>query len=368
MTEGLRRLTDAGVSVWLDDLNRSRLTSGGLAELIANRRVTGVTTNPTIFAAALADADSYDGQLRELAEGGADTAEAVTALTVADVTAACDLFAPVHAATGGLDGRVSLEVDPTLAEDGPATAAAARRLADLVDRPNLLVKIPATRAGLPAIEDTLAAGIAVNVTLIFSADRYIEVLDAWATGCERALDAGVPAADLVSVASFFVSRVDTAVDAALAGIGSAEARDLQGRAAVANARIAHARFREFAAGDRARALAAAGVGLQRPLWASTGVKNPAYPSTKYVAELVTPGTVNTMPETTLDAVAAAAEPMTEQVVARHAEAVADFDRLAAVGVDLGAILADLEAAGVATFIESWQTLLAAVTTGLQERR
>ncbi len=361
----LAALADAGVSIWLDDLSRARLESGGLAALIRDRHVTGVTTNPTIFAKALAQAGPYAAQLRDLAVRGVGVEEAVRALTTYDVRWACDVLAGVAAASDGLDGRVSIEVDPRLARDGAATLAEARALWWAVDRPNLLIKIPATVEGLPAVTACLAEGISVNVTLIFALDRYRAVLDAWLSGLEAAAAAGRDLAGIASVASFFVSRVDTEVDTRLDRIGSPEAAALKGTAAIANARLAHEAFAEVIAGPRWAALAALGARPQRPLWASTGVKDPAYDDTRYVVDLVTSGTVNTMPEATLDAVADHGRVRGDTVAPEHARAHAALAALAAVGIDYADVVAVLEDEGVSKFEDSWGELLESVKRALE---
>ena len=295
MSERLQALADAGVSIWLDDLSRERIETGNLADLVKEKSVVGVTTNPTIFAAAIADGERYDEQVRRLVADGATSDLVIFELTTDDVRAACDVLAPVHQEHPA-DGRVSIEVEPDLAHETEATITSAHTLWRAVDRPNAFIKIPATREGLPAITAAIAEGISVNVTLIFGIDRYRDVMDAYLTGLEHARDAGQDLSKIHSVASFFVSRVDTEVDRRLDEIGSEEALALRGEAAVANARLAYAAYQEVIAGDRWQALAAAGANPQRPLWASTGVKSEAYPDTLYVAELVVANTVNTMPE------------------------------------------------------------------------
>jgi transaldolase len=364
----LHDLRAAGVSVWLDDLSRDRLQSGNLADLVATRGVVGVTTNPTIFHAAITASTTYRDDLVALAASGADAAAAVRHLTVSDVQHACDLLAGVAAASAGVDGRVSLEVDPRLAHDGEATLAQARELWQAVDRPNLMIKIPATLPGLPAVTACLAEGISVNVTLIFSLQRYRAVLEAWLAGVEQRLSAGLPAADVVSVASFFVSRVDTEVDARLDAVGIEPSMGLHGRAALANARLAYQAYEQMLASPRWGALAAAGVRPQRPLWASTGVKNPAYPDTLYVTELVAPDTVNTMPQATLEAVAEHGVVRPGSVVEEYGSARATVDALAAAGIDLDDVTTLLEQQGVQKFATSWGDLLAAVEARLQAAR
>src|SRR3984885_4539749 len=296
-------LTAMGVAVWLDDLSRELLAGGGLQSLVAGRHVVGVTTNPTIFASALSRGDRYDGQLADLAARSADGDTAVLAVTTDDVRTACDVLAPVHAQTAGLDGCVSIEVDPRLSRDAAATAEMARRLWTTVSRDNLYIKIPATQEGLAAITEVISEGISVNVTLIFSLERYRAVMDAYLSGLEQAHAAGQDLTTIRSVASFFVSRVDTEVDARLDRLGTPEAAALKGSAATANARLAYQAHEQLTASDRWLQLTRHGARPQRPLWASTGVKNPASPDTKYVAGLIAPGTVNTMPGATLEAFA-----------------------------------------------------------------
>jgi transaldolase len=357
MADPLEDLSRRGVSVWLDDLSRRRLTSGTLADLVARDHVVGVTTNPTIFAKAIAaGAEEYAGQLDDLRARGAGVEEAVRAMTTDDVRGACDVLRPVHDATDGLDGRVSIEVDPRLAHDTEATIAEARALWQQVDRPNLFVKIPAARHGLPAITACLAEGISINVTLIFSLARYGEVMDAFLDGLEQAREAGHNLASIASVASFFVSRVDTEVDARLDKIGTAAAAALRGRAAIANARVAYQRYEAMTASPRWAALAAAGARPQRPLWASTSVKDPAYPDTRYVTDLVAPGVVNTMPEATLRAVADHGQIPEDSVRGHYQDAQQVLSGLAAVGVDYDDVTAGLEEHGVQVFDASWREL------------
>ena len=365
-TTTLEALTSAGVAVWLDDLSRERLRTGNLADLIRTRQVVGVTTNPTIFAGALAGGDAYDAQLRELAAAGVGTEAAVTAITTDDVRAAADVFKDVYEATDGVDGRVSIEVDPRLARDTDATTEQARTLWARVDRPNIFVKIPGTRAGLPAITQALADGISVNVTLIFSLDRYRDVLDAFQSGLERAHAAGRELAPIGSVASFFVSRVDVAIDAKLDALGTPAAAALRGKAAIANARLAYAVYQESVATDRWARLAALGAHPQRPLWASTGVKDKAYPDTRYVDELVVGGVVNTMPAATLEAVADHGHLRGDTVTGTQQQAARVLADLAAVGIQIDDVTAALEDEGLVKFEKSWQELLATVTDGLAQ--
>jgi transaldolase len=363
MSDRLQALSAAGVSIWLDDLSRERIETGNLADLVANSSVVGVTTNPTIFAGAIADGERYDAQVRGLVEQGKDADEVIFALTTEDVRNACDVLAPVAAATAA-DGRVSIEVEPTLANDTDATIASAKALWAAVDRPNALIKIPATLEGLPAITAAIAEGISVNVTLIFSVERHRAVMDAYLTGLEQAATHGIDLSTIQSVASFFVSRVDTEIDARLEKIGSPEALAARGQAAVANARLAYAAFEEVCASDRWQALAAQGAHPQRPLWASTGVKNPDYSDTLYVTELVVAGTVNTMPEKTLRAFADHGELVPDHggdaVTGRADEAQAVFDRLTELGVDLPDVFEVLETEGVDKFKASWTDLVETV--------
>ncbi|MCA1781292.1 MAG: transaldolase [Dermatophilaceae bacterium] len=362
----LDALADAGVSVWLDDLSRERIESGNLQELIDAKGVVGVTTNPSIFQAALADGEAYTAQLEQLAEVGATVEDAVFVLTTDDVRAACDMFMPLYEATDGVDGRVSIEVDPRLAHDTGATVEAAQVLSSTVDRPNLLVKIPATIAGLPAISQTIAAGISVNVTLIFGLDRYRAVMNAFLTGLEQAREAGLDLHRINSVASFFVSRVDTEVDRRLDEVGTEEARALRGRAGIANARLAYHAFEEVFSTPRWHNLADDGARAQRPLWASTGVKDPDYPDTMYVTELVAPGTVNTMPEKTLDAVIDHGRITGDTVTGAYAEASKLLDDLEQLGIGYTEITDLLEREGVEKFEKSWAELLDGVSTELEK--
>ena len=365
----LAALSAAGVSVWLDDLSRTRLETGNLAELIATRSVVGVTTNPTIFHGAITKGNAYDAQLHELAKQGADVDETVRTLTTDDVRNACDVLAPQAQASAGVDGRVSIEVDPRLAHETDATVAQAIELSKLVDRDNLFIKIPATQAGLPAITRVIAEGISVNVTLIFSVERYEAVIDAYLAGLEAAQAAGHDLSKIHSVASFFVSRVDTEIDAQLEKIGSDAALALRGKAGVANARLAYASYQKvFEGGARWAGLEAAGARVQRPLWASTGVKNPEYSDTLYVTELVAPNTVNTMPEKTIEAVADHGV-VTGDTVTGTAEASQTlFDELSAVGIDIPAVFDKLETEGVDKFEVSWNELLDAITEQLAAAR
>ena len=358
--ERLAALSAAGVSIWLDDLSRERLSSGNLTQLITDSSVVGVTTNPTIFASALANGQAYDAQVRELAARGASTEDAVREVTVADVQQACDLFSGTWEATGGVDGRVSLEVSPLLARDTEATLAEALDLRKTVDRPNLLVKIPATQEGLSAITSALAEGVSINVTLIFSVERYREVMEAYIEGLERASANGQTLSGIASVASFFVSRVDTEIDERLEAIGTDEALALRGKAGIANSRLAYAAFEETFQGPRWAQLAAQGATAQRPLWASTGVKNPDYSDTMYVTELVVGNTVNTMPEKTLLAFADHGEVEGDQVTGTAAQAQELFDALERIAIDLPDAFRTVEIEGVDKFEKSWAELLETV--------
>lgn len=359
MSENLKALSDAGVSIWLDDLSRERIETGNLAELVAAKHVVGVTTNPTIFAGAIADGERYNEQLRQLVADGKGVDEVIFELTTEDVRNACDVLEPVTRSTAH-DGKVSIEVEPDLANDTEGTMASARALWKAVDRPNVLIKIPATLEGLPAITTAIAEGISVNVTLIFGITRYQDVMDAYLSGLEKAHEAGVDLSTIDSVASFFVSRVDSEVDARLEKIGTDEALELRGKAAVANARLAYAAYEEVMASDRWKRLAEAGANPQRPLWASTGVKNPDYSDTMYVTDLVVADTVNTMPEKTLEAVADHGDVQGDKVTGTGDEAGALIERIREVGVDWNEVIEVLETEGVDKFKKSWTELVETV--------
>lgn len=363
-TDSLRQLSAEGVAIWLDDMSRGRLATDGLADLVRDAYVVGVTTNPTIFQKAISDSELYDRQLHDLAVRGVEVEEAVRMVTTFDVRWACDVLRPTYDASDGADGRVSIEVDPRLAHETDRTVAEARQLWWLVDRPNLFIKIPATRAGLPAIAQCLAEGISVNVTLIFSLERYGEVMEAFVDGMERARVAGHDLTNLASVASFFVSRVDTEVDKRLAKVGSPAAKALLGKAAIANARLAYQRHEQVFSTERWGALAGAGARPQRPLWASTGVKDPSYDDTMYVVELVTRGVVNTMPEPTLDAVADHGVVRGDTIRGAYADAQAVFAALAEVGIDMDDVVQVLEDEGVEKFETSWVELLGSTRSEL----
>ncbi|RNL79432.1 transaldolase [Nocardioides marmorisolisilvae] len=364
MSDRLKKLSEAGVSIWLDDLSRERLETGNLADLVKNSSVVGVTTNPSIFQAALADGERYDDQVRSLAADGADVDRTVFELTTTDVRDACDVMRPVFDATDGVDGRVSIEVSPDLAHDTDATIAEAKRLWDAVDRPNAYIKIPGTPEGWPAITATVAQGIDVNVTLIFGLDQYRGVMEAFIAGIEQAQANGHDIAKIHSVASFFVSRVDTEIDARLEKSGADKA--LFGRAGVANARLAFEMFEEFFGTERWASLEQAGARRQRPLWASTGVKNPDYDDTMYVIDLVVEDTVNTMPEKTLDAVADHGEVKGDQVRPFYADAHRTMDELAAAGIDYDDVIDVLIREGVEKFVKAWNELLGTVEASLAQ--
>jgi transaldolase len=362
MANALHDLAGAGVAVWLDDLSRTRIHSGSLARMVEAGEIVGITTNPTIFAKAIGSGSGYEDQLRDLALRGTSIGETLRLLTAWDVRAACDILRPAYERSGGRDGRVSIEVDPRIAEDAERTAAEARGLWWLVDRPNLFIKIPATLAGLPAITETLAAGISVNVTLIFSVERYKAVQEAFLKGLEQRAAAGGSLHGIESVASFFVSRVDTEVDNRL----GQKTPQLHGQAAVANSRLAYEAYEQMIQTERWQALAAKGARPQRVLWASTGVKNPAYPDTKYVVDLVAKDTVNTMPEATLKAVADHGEVRGDTIRDGYAAARKTMENLRNAGVDVADVAAVLEKHGVEAFEKSWEELIASVTQQIEK--
>jgi transaldolase len=366
MTDRLKELVDAGVSIWLDDLSRQRLTSGNLEGMIHDQHVSGVTTNPTIFAKAISDADAYAEQVARLAAEGVSTDEAIRVITTGDVRDAADLFKPVYDDTDGVDGRVSIEVEPGLARDTGKTINQAKELWEIVGRENVFIKIPATKEGIPAITATLAEGISVNVTLIFSLDRYKAVADAFLTGVEKAIDNGHDVTKLGSVASFFVSRVDTEVDKRLDAIGTDQAKALKGKAAIANARLAFELYEEIFATDRWREIETVGAKPQRPLWASTGVKDPSYKDTMYVEELVTSGVVNTMPQATIDAFADHGEVKGDTVRGTYDEARKVISDLEGLGISYDQVVQVLEDEGVSKFEASWTELQDTVTSALKK--
>jgi transaldolase len=360
MSDALAALDAQGVSIWLDDISRDRLRSGNLQELIDDKHVVGVTSNPTIFQKALEKGDAYDDQLRDLKTREIAIDGVIRYLMAYDIRWACDVLRPVYDRTGGQDGRVSIEVDPRLAHETARTTAEAKGLWWLVDRPNVMIKIPAMEEGLQSITEATAEGINVNVTLIFGLDRYNQVMDAYLTGLERAREHGRDLSMIRSVASFFVSRVDTEVDKRLDKIGTAEAQALRGKAAVANARLAYERYETVIASDRWQALAAVGANVQRPLWASTGVKDPAYDDTMYVAELVAPDTVNTMPEATLNAADDHGAISGNTIAGTYDAARKVIDDLAALGIGYDDVIEVLEAEGVQKFEDSYAQLAESV--------
>jgi transaldolase len=357
MTDPLADLSGQGVSIWLDDISRDRLHSGNLQQLLDEKHVVGVTSNPTIFQKAMEKGTAYDEQIRDLAARGVSLEEAVRLLTSYDIRWACDVLRPEFDKSQGKDGRVSIEVDPRIANDTVKTTAEAKALWWLVDRPNVLIKIPATEAGLPSIEEATGAGVSVNVTLIFSLDRYDQVMDAYLAGLEAARAAGRDLSTIRSVASFFVSRVDTEIDKRLDKIGTEEAGRLRGKAGIANARLAYQHYEQVFSSPRWKALEAVGANPQRPLWASTGVKDPSYDDTMYVVELVAPNTVNTMPEATLNAVADHGVIRGDRVRGTYAEAQRVLDDLDAVGIGYADVVQLLEVEGVQKFEDAWKQLL-----------
>jgi len=361
MNSRLQALADAGVSIWLDDLSRERLASGNLASLVADSGVVGVTTNPTIFAGALANGERYAEQIASLKASGASVDDAVFELTTTDVQQGCDVLHAVYEATHGVDGRVSIEVEPGAARDTDRTVHLAQKLWDRVNRPNAFIKIPATEEGLPAIAATIAMGISINVTLIFSLERYRGVMDAYLYGLEQAAAEGRDLSAIHSVASFFVSRVDTEVDKRLAADSP-----LRGKAAIANARLAFEAYEEVFGSERFAALAAKGANTQRPLWASTGVKDPAYSDTMYVTELVVSNTVNTMPEKTMQAFADHGELHGDAVRGTYDEARDVIAELEKQGIAYDDVVGILETEGLEKFDASWAELLATVSTELDK--
>ena len=360
MNQRLRDLTAAGVSVWLDDLSRDRIESGNLQELIANFSVRGVTTNPTIFAQALSS-PSYAPAIAAQKAAGSDATGAIFNITTEDVANACEIFEGVYGATNGVDGRVSIEVEPGLAHDAAATISQAKELYAKVGKENVMIKIPATLEGLEAITAVTSAGISVNVTLIFSVERYQAVIDAYMTGIEKALANGVDVSKIHSVASFFVSRVDTEVDKRLEAVGRA---DLKSKAALANARLAYELYDAQFSSPRWAELATKGARIQRPLMASTGVKDPNLPDTLYVTELVAADVVNTMPEKTMMATADHGEIPGNSIVPNIAGAKETMAELAAAGINFAEVTKLLESEGVQKFIDSWQELVDSVSQAL----
>ena len=365
MGNPLEDLSAQDVSIWLDDISRERLRSGNLQELVDTKHVVGVTSNPTIFQKALEKGDAYDEQVRELATRGIAVDGAIRYLMAYDIRWACDVLRPVFDRTSGKDGRVSIEVDPRIAHDTERTTAEAKGLHWLVDRPNVMIKIPATVEGLASITAATAVGINVNVTLIFGLDRYDKVMDAYLTGLEQAKEAGKDLSTIHSVASFCVSRVDTEIDKRLDKLGTDEARDLRGKAGIANARLAYERYEKVVASERWQALKQAGAHEQRPLWASTGVKDPAYDDTMYVVDLVAPNTVNTMPEATLDAVADHGVIRGNAIEGTYDDARSVIDRLNALGIEYDDVIEVLEVEGVQKFEDSYAQLAESVEKSLK---
>lgn len=365
-----KALDAAGVSLWLDDLSRNRIESGDLQTLIDTKTITGVTTNPAIFAKALSNGEAYAAQLSKLGAAGADAQTAVVEMTTDDVRAACDILAPVYEATDGYDGRVSIEVDPRLSRDTEQTVAQALELAQKVGRENVMVKIPGTVEGLPAISRVLAEGISVNVTLIFSLPRYREVVNAWLTGLEGARAHGHDLSKIHSVASFFVSRVDSEIDAQLEALKlpSQDVQQLRGRAGIANARLAYRIFEQMQDTERWRLLESAGARLQRPLWASTGTKNPDYSDTRYVNGLVAQYTVNTLPEDTLNAVADHGEITDSRIPDSYNMDDDHLDDLARAGIDYSEVVTTLEDEGLEKFVDAWNELLTKIQQQLDSHK
>jgi transaldolase len=367
VNERLQQLSEAGVSIWLDDLSRERLETGNLADLVKSSNVVGVTTNPSIFQAALSKGERYDPQIRELAGQGADVHQAIRTITTDDVREGCKVMRPIFDATDGVDGRVSIEVSPGLAHDADATVAEAAELWKTVGEPNLFIKIPGTPEGCTSIAETLGAGISVNVTLIFGLDQYAQVMEAYFAGLEKARENGHDLSTIHSVASFFVSRVDTEIDKRLDATTSGPGTNpsLKGKAGVANARLAFEAFEKFFAGDRWESLEADGARRQRPLWASTGVKNPEYDDTMYVVDLVVEDTVNTMPEKTLEAVADHGEVKGDQVRPFYADAAAHMAALKDAGIDYDDVIEVLIKEGVDKFVTAWDELGETVSEALE---
>lgn len=364
-TTPTQQLSDAGVSIWLDDLSRGRLQTGNLQQLIEQKNVSGVTTNPSIFHAAITAGTDYDAAIAQKAAAGARVEDAVFEITTEDVANACDVFRAIYDSTNGVDGRVSIEVEPDLANDTHGTIARAKALFDAVDRPNVLIKIPATRAGLTAITETIAAGISVNVTLIFSLSRYTAVIDAYLAGLEKAHQAGIDLSTIHSVASFFISRFDLEIDKRLAAIGTPEAAALKGKSGVANAQLAYEVYENAFRTDRAAQLLSVGANRQRPLWASTGVKDPALLDTTYVVELVAPGVVNTLPEKTLDAVFDHGVIAGDTITGSYNTARNLLNAIADQGISYDEVAELLERQGVEKFVASWKELLHAVGNALE---
>lgn len=368
MKSPLAQLSANGVSIWLDDLSRTRIQSGALAELIDSRNVSGVTTNPTIFASSIGKGEGYSAQLLELANSGANAAEAIFEITTRDVADACDVFADVYARSAGFDGRVSIEVEPGLAHETAATVVQAKELFEKVNRENVMIKIPATKAGLAAITEVISNGISVNVTLIFSLQRYREVIAAYQAGIALALANGRDLSKIHSVASFFVSRVDTEIDKRLIAMGSTEALELKSKAALANARLAYEVYEQEFQNQAWSELHAAGANRQRPLMASTGVKDPNLSDTLYVTELVAPALVNTMPEKTMEAVFDHGEIPVNSISAHYESSRNILAQIASLGISYDEVTSLLESEGVEKFVTSWNELVASVESALGELR
>ena len=365
MTTPLQQLSSNGVSIWLDDLSRSRIETGNLASLIESRNVSGVTTNPTIFAGALGKGEGYGPQVQELARAGKSPAEAIFEITTVDVANACDIFQSVYTATAGFDGRVSIEVEPGLANDTAGTVAQAKQLFTKVNRENVMIKIPATKAGLAAITEVIAEGISVNVTLIFSLQRYKEVIAAYIAGITKAKASGLDLSKIHSVASFFVSRVDTEIDKRLEAIGSEQANGLKSKAGLANARLAYQVFEQELSKIEWAELAKSGANKQRPLMASTGVKDPALPDTLYVTELVAPMLVNTMPEKTMEAVFDHGVVPLNSIVEHYEDSKLVLNQLAQIGISYDDVTDQLESEGVEKFNVSWSELVESISDALE---
>ncbi len=355
MSDSLAALSSAGVSIWLDDLSRERLQSGSLEQLIESSHVVGVTTNPSIFSAAISGSDLYKEDILALREDGLSLTDIVTELTTSDVRSACDLFLPIFLESNQVDGRVSIEVDPRLAYDTSESISQGKYLHSLVNRPNLLIKVPATLDGLPAIEELTAQGISVNVTLIFSVDRYIAVMDSYLRGIERRLANGLSVSDVHSVASFFISRIDADIDKRLDAIS--KDHPLRGKAAIANAVLAYEAYLNVVQSQRWQKLAEHGANMQRPLWASTGVKDKSYDSTRYVIELVAANCVNTMPEGTLNEVRSHGVVRGDTITCEIDQAHKIFSLLADSGINFTSVVNFLEDDGVAKFEKAWEELL-----------
>lgn len=357
----LSRISEAGVSIWLDDLSRERLVPGGrakhLSDLISRSHVVGVTTNPAIFSTAISSSALYKEDILRFREAGLETEEIITELTCSDVKNACGLFQNIYEQSDGVDGRVSIEVDPRFARDTSSTIKQARALWNKVNMPNLLIKVPATKEGLPAIRQLISEGISVNVTIIFSVSRYKEVLESFIAGIGDRASAGLPTSGIHSVASFFVSRVDTEIDPQLKDL---KIEGLLGKSAIANARLAYQHFSAIRSSHNWKSLEKTGAAIQRPLWASTGVKDPNYDPAMYVNELVAPGTVNTMPEATLEAAAISQNFKGDSITGNYTDSLEIIASLGKIGIDIEKVAEKLEEEGIDKFIKPWLNLIAAV--------